>query len=111
MNTAGIKLRQKAVKMAIPPILGVGFWCQRSTRGIDTFPKRKLYILTKGINFSIRQPIPLPEFMGTPGRWEALVDVRNLFDNGRASLPARDGKLVLYRNPRTVRFGINLNLY
>jgi hypothetical protein len=77
---------------------------------IDLFADRA-DMLTKGVNFSIRQPIPLPEFMGSPGRWEALVDVRNMFDNGQQVVPARDGQLVLSRNPRSLRFGINLNLY
>jgi hypothetical protein len=77
---------------------------------IDLFADR-LDILTKGVNFSIRQPIPLPEFMGTNGRWEALVDVRNLFDQSRQIIPTSDGQLVLARNPRSLRFGINLNLY
>jgi hypothetical protein len=77
---------------------------------IDLFADRT-DALSKGFNFSIRQPIPLPEFMGTPGRWEALVDVRNLFDQGRLMVPATDGQVLLTRNPRLLRFGINLNLY
>jgi hypothetical protein len=39
----------KDAKMAIPPMLGVGRWCQRSARGIATLPERKLYLLIKGI--------------------------------------------------------------
>jgi len=66
---------------------------------------------TKGVNFAIRQAIPLPEFMSKPGRWEALVDVRNLFDQGRSMIPTSDGQLVLNRNPRSLRFGLNLNFY
>ncbi len=77
---------------------------------IDLFGDRA-DMFNKGVNFSVRQPIRLPEFMGTSGRWEALVDVRNLFDSGQQFLPARDGQLVLIRNPRSVRVGINLNLY
>ncbi len=68
-------------------------------------------MFTKGVNFSIRQPIRLPEFMGSSSKWEAMVDVRNLFDQGQQSIPARDGLVVLTRNPRSVRVGINLNLY
>jgi hypothetical protein len=77
---------------------------------IDLFADRA-DMLSKGFNFSIRQPIPLPEFMGTSGRWEALVDVRNFFDQGRQMIPASDGQLLITRNPRSLRFGINLNLY
>jgi len=67
--------------------------------------------MTKGINFRIRQAIPLPEFMGSAGRWEALVDVRNLFDQGGDVIRASDGEVVLTRNPRSLRFGLNLNFY
>jgi hypothetical protein len=66
---------------------------------------------TKGVNFAIRQAIPLPEFMGRPGRWEALVDVRNLFDQGRNRIRTGNGELVLNRNPRSLRFGLNLRFY
>lgn len=77
---------------------------------VDLFYDRK-DTLTKGVSFFIRQEIPLPEFMATAGRWEALVDVRNLFDQGKARIPTTDGELILSRNPRSVRFGLNLNLY
>ena len=77
---------------------------------IDLFSD-KMDISTKGMNFFIRQVIPMPEFMGTTGRWEALVDVRNLFDQGRDRIRASDGDLILTRNPRSLRFGLNLNLY
>ncbi len=88
----------------------VRWYPQNPLTPIDLFGD-KADILTKGVNFSLRQPIPLPEFMGTTGRWEALVDVRNLFDQGQQSIPTRDGQLVLTRSPRSFRFGINLNLY
>jgi hypothetical protein len=77
---------------------------------IDLFYDRK-DTLTKGVNLFVRQAIPLPEFMGTPGRWEALVDLRNLFDQGRGVLRTSDGELSLTRSPRSVRFGLNLNLF
>jgi hypothetical protein len=77
---------------------------------IDLFADRS-DMLSKGFNFSLRQPIPLPEFMGNPGRWEALVDVRNLFDQGKQAIPTSDGQLTVARNARALRFGINLNLY
>jgi hypothetical protein len=88
----------------------VRWYPQNPLTPIDLFADRS-DMLTKGVNFSIRQPIPLPEFMGSAGRWEALVDVRNMFDNGQQVVPTRDGQLVLSRNPRSLRFGINLNLY
>ena len=66
-------------------------------------------ILTKGVNFRLRQPIPLPELRGVITRWEALIDVRNLFDQGEESIRTSDGELVINRNPRSLRFGFNLN--
>lgn len=77
---------------------------------LDLFADR-MDIMTKGVNFRIRQAIPLPEFMGSAGRWEALVDVRNLFDQGRDVIRTTDGEIVLTRNPRSLRFGLNLNFY
>lgn len=77
---------------------------------IDLFYDRR-DTLTKGLNLFVRQAIPLPEFMGTPGRWEALVDLRNLFDQGKGHLRTSDGDLTLSRNPRSFRFGLNLNIY
>jgi hypothetical protein len=68
-------------------------------------------IMSKGTNFVIRQPIPLPEFMGSAHRWEALVDVRNLFDQNLQKVQTADGDIILTRNPRSLRFGLNLNLY
>lgn len=75
---------------------------------IDLFAD-KLDIFTKGMSFSLRQAIPLPEFMGYAGHWEALIDLRNPFDQGRSMIPTSDGQLTLTRNPRTLRFGLNLN--
>jgi hypothetical protein len=77
---------------------------------LDPFADR-LDIMTKGVSFLVRQGIPLPDFMGTAGRWEALVDIRNLFDQGRSQVRTTDGELLLTRNPRTLRFGLNLNFY
>ncbi len=74
----------------------------------DWFSDR-MDIGTKSTNFEIRQPIPLPEFLGTAGRWEVLVDLRNVLDQGREKLPATDGEIVLNRNPRSLRFGLSLN--
>ena len=86
-------------------------WYPGSTLSpVDLFGDRS-DMLSKGTNFVIRQPIPLPEFMGSTRRWEALVDVRNLFDQSLQKIQTSDGDLILTRNPRSLRFGLNLNLY
>jgi hypothetical protein len=77
---------------------------------IDPFADR-FDTFTKGMSFSLRQAIPLPEFLGPAGRWEALIDVRNPFDQGRNCIPTSDGELTLTHNPRTLRFGLNLNFF
>ncbi len=64
---------------------------------------------TKSTNFEIRQPLPLPDFMGTVGRWEVMVDLRNVLNQGKETLPTADGEIVLNRNPRSLRFGLNLS--
>jgi hypothetical protein len=64
---------------------------------------------TKSTNFELRQAIPLPEFMATAGRWEVLVDLRNILNQGREVLPTKDGEIVLNRNPRSLRFGLSLS--
>jgi hypothetical protein len=75
---------------------------------IDLFADR-LDTFTKGMSFSLRQTIPMPEFIGNAGHWEALIDLRNPFDLGRSLIPTSDGEFSLTRNPRTLRFGLNLN--
>jgi hypothetical protein len=77
---------------------------------IDLFADR-MDTLTKGVSFSLRQALPLPPFMGCPGRWEAQIDVRNPFDQGMSHIPLSDGDLVLTRIPRALRFGLNLNFF
>jgi hypothetical protein len=77
---------------------------------IDQFADRT-DTFTKGMSFSLRQAIPLPEFMACAGRWEALVDIRNPFDMGKNRIPTSDGEITLTRNPRTLRFGLNLNFF
>ena len=77
---------------------------------IDPFADRK-GLMTKGVSFSVRQPIPMPGFMEGSSRWEALVDVRNVFDTGRAEAQTSNGFVILSRYPRSVRFGIDLNFY
>jgi hypothetical protein len=76
---------------------------------LDLFADR-LDAMTKGVNFLVRQVLPLPEFMGN-GHWEASVDLRNMFDQGFNRIRARDGDLILTRNPRSLRFGLNLNFF
>jgi hypothetical protein len=75
---------------------------------VDWFSDR-MDIGTKSTNFEIRQPIPLPESIASTGRWEVLVDLRNVLNQGREVLPTTDGEIVLNRNPRSLRFGINLS--
>lgn len=77
---------------------------------IDPFADHK-GLMTKGVSFSVRQPIPMPPFMEGTSRWEALVDVRNAFDTGRAVAQTSNGRVTLSRYPRSIRFGIDLNFY
>jgi hypothetical protein len=64
---------------------------------------------TKSVNFEIRQIVPFPNFLGNQGRWEVLIDLRNMFNQGKESMPISNGELVLNRNPRSLRFGLSLN--
>jgi hypothetical protein len=75
---------------------------------VDWFSDR-MDIGTKSTNFELRQAIPLPEFMAIAGRWEVLVDLRNVLNQGREVLSTKDGEIVLNRNPRSLRFGLNLS--
>ena len=75
---------------------------------VDWFSDR-MDIGTKSTSFEIRQPIPLPNFMGTVGRWEVMVDLRNILNQGKEILPTTDGEIVLNRNPRSLRFGLSLS--
>jgi hypothetical protein len=68
-------------------------------------------IFSRGVSFLVRQPIPVPDFLATTGRWEAMVDVRNLFNEGFTIIPTSDGRILIARSPRSLRFGLNLNLY
>jgi hypothetical protein len=62
---------------------------------------------TKSVNFEMRQTLPMPEFFGPVGRWEFMLDVRNALNQGREVLSTANGALVLTRNPRSIRFGLN----
>ncbi len=75
---------------------------------IDWFSDQ-MDIGTKSVNFEIRQVIPIPEFVGNSGRWQILIDLRNIFNHGKEVMPMSDGELVLNRNPRALRFGLNLS--
>ena len=44
---------------------------------------------------------------GSPGRWEILLDFRNILNQGIKVIPAEQGELVLNRNPRSLRYGLN----
>ena len=75
---------------------------------IDWFSDR-MDIGTNSANLEIRQSLPLPESVGNAGNWEILVDLRNIFNQGREIIPATDGEIILNRNPRSLRFGLNFN--
>ncbi len=75
---------------------------------IDWFSDR-MDIGINSANLEIRQSLPLPESVGNAGHWEILVDLRNIFNQGREIIPTTDGEIVLNRNPRSLRFGLNFN--
>jgi hypothetical protein len=75
---------------------------------IDLFSDR-MDNQAKGITFCIRQLIPMPDFLYGAGQWIALVDVRNMFNQGRYVIPATDGIIILTTSPRYLRFGLNLS--
>jgi len=75
---------------------------------VDWFSDR-MDIGTKSTNVEIRQVVPLPEFLSTSGRWEVLVDLRNVLNQGREVLQTNDGEIILNRNPRSLRFGLSLS--
>jgi hypothetical protein len=53
--------------------------------------------------------IPTPELLGNTGKWEVLIDLRNIMNQGRDIIAASNGELILNRNPRSLRFGFSLN--
>jgi hypothetical protein len=77
---------------------------------LDWFSDR-MDIGTKSTNFEIRQALPMPEFFGTVGRWEFLLDLRNVLNQGKDRLATADGLYVLNRNPRSMRFGLNYSFH
>lgn len=57
------------------------------------------------VNFFVRQPLPGPGFV--PGKFEAIVDVRNLLAQGYQPVVGPDGQtLYLVQAPRSVRGGV-----
>jgi hypothetical protein len=76
---------------------------------VDWFSDR-MDIGTKSVNFEIHQVIPFPNFLGYQGgRWEVLIDLRNMLNQGKEAMPISNGEIVLNRNPRSLRFGLSLN--
>jgi len=62
---------------------------------------------TKSANIEIKQTIPVPAFMYMPGRWEAVLELRNALNQGSRKLAAADGEIIFDTNPRSLRFGLN----
>lgn len=91
--------------LALTGVLATFRWDSGSPlTALDWFSDR-MDIGTRSVNFEIRQPIPrLP---GSPGRWEILLDFRNILNQGIKVIPAEQGELVLNRNPRSLRYGLN----
>jgi hypothetical protein len=75
---------------------------------VDWFSDR-MDIGTKSANIEIRQSIPFPDIMGTTGRWEVWLNLRNILNQGTDTLTASDGEVILNRNPRSLRFGLSFN--
>ena len=60
------------------------------------------------LNIFIRQPLPGTSFL--PGRFEALIDVRNLMSQGYVPMLGQDGRTVyLVQSARAVRGGVAFN--
>ncbi len=64
---------------------------------------------SKSVNFEVRQLLPIRDIFSSTGRWEILLDFRNILNQGEEILSASDGRIVLNRNPRSLRFGLSLN--
>lgn len=60
------------------------------------------------LSFFLRQPLPQLSFL--PGRMEALVDVRNLLEEGYVPVLGQDGRTIyLVQSARSVRGGLAFN--
>lgn len=73
---------------------------------LDWFSDR-MDIGTRSANLEARQTIPVPEFLGATGRWEVMISLRNLLNQGSEVIDTTNGEMVLNRNPRSLRFGLN----
>jgi len=62
-------------------------------------------VADNSLNVFVRQTIPL--FKGTLGRWEAILDIRNILDQGIQIYETVSGDLILVRSTRSIRGGIN----
>lgn len=62
-------------------------------------------VADNSLNVFVRQTLPL--FKGTVGRWEAILDIRNIMDQGIQIFETVSGDLILVRSTRTIRGGIN----
>jgi hypothetical protein len=101
------------VEAAIPVtktrILAALRWYSKSPITPADWFSDRIDIGSKSANLEVRQVIPFPEFMGSIGKWEILLDMRNLLNQGQKILPISEGELALNRNPRSMRFGLNLS--
>ena len=67
----------------------------------------KMDIGARTADFEIRQLLPLPAALEVSGRWEFMIELRNALNQGSKTLSTTDGEVVLNRNPRSLRFGVN----
>ncbi len=84
-------------------------WCPRNPLTPINWFSDRMDIGTRSTNFEIRQTLPFPEFIAATGQWEFLVDLRNVLNQGKEIITTSDGEIILNRNPRSLRFGLNLN--
>lgn len=59
----------------------------------------------KSLSLFIRQPLPL--FGKSHTKWEAIMDIRNILNQGVKAYETTTGDLILVRSARSVRGGIN----
>lgn len=65
----------------------------------------KYEISDNSLNVFIRQSIPI--FNGSFGKWEAIVDIRNILNQGVQAFESPNGDLILVRASRSFRGGIS----
>ena len=56
------------------------------------------------LNFFIRQSIPI---LTSLGKWEAIIDIRNIMNQGVLAYESPNGDLILVRATRSIRGGIS----